>query len=49
MRNVSDKSCRENQNTHFVYINGGFLPPKIMSFMRMWKTIAEPDAPQMTV
>jgi len=21
MRNVSDKSCRENQNTHFVFIN----------------------------
>jgi len=21
MRNVSDKSCRENQNTHFVFNN----------------------------
>ena len=21
MRNVSDKSCRENQNTHFVFSN----------------------------
>ena len=28
MRNVSDRSCRENQNTHFMYINGGFFAPK---------------------
>jgi hypothetical protein len=26
MRNVSDKSCRENQNTHFVFNN--ILPPE---------------------
>jgi hypothetical protein len=25
MRNVSDKSCRENQNTHFVFSNFFFL------------------------
>jgi hypothetical protein len=25
MKNVLDKSCRENQNTHFVYSN--FPPP----------------------
>ena len=31
IRNVSDKSCRENQNTHFMYSNF-FL--KIMSCMR---------------
>jgi hypothetical protein len=31
MRNVSDKSCRENQNTHFVF--GNFFP-KIVPFMR---------------
>jgi len=31
MRNVSDKSCRENQNTHFIPNN--FLP-KIVPFMR---------------
>jgi len=31
MRNVSDKSCRENQNTHIRFHN--FLP-KIMPFMR---------------
>jgi hypothetical protein len=31
MRNVSDKSCRENQNTHFMF-NSFF--PKIVPFMR---------------
>jgi len=31
MRNVSDKSCRDNQNTHFVF---NYLSPKIMPFMR---------------
>jgi hypothetical protein len=25
MRNVSDKNCRENQNTHFVFNNFFFL------------------------
>jgi hypothetical protein len=25
MRNISDKSCRENQNTHFVFGNFFFL------------------------
>jgi len=31
MRNVSDKSCRENQNKHFMFNN--FLS-KIVPFMR---------------
>jgi len=31
MRNVSDKSCRENQNTQFVFSN---VYSKIVSFMR---------------
>jgi hypothetical protein len=31
MRNVSDKSCRENQNTHFMFSN---VFPKIVPFMR---------------
>jgi len=31
MRNVSEKNCRENQNTHFMLNN--FLP-KIMPFMK---------------
>jgi hypothetical protein len=32
MRNISDKSCRENQNTHFVFSNFFFL--KIVPFVR---------------
>jgi len=32
MRNVSDKICRENQNTHFVFNN--FFFPRIVSFMK---------------
>jgi hypothetical protein len=31
MRNVSDKSCRENQNTHFMFNN---FFSKIVPFMR---------------
>jgi hypothetical protein len=31
MRNVSDKSCRENQNTRFVYNN---FFPKVLPFVR---------------
>jgi len=31
MRNISDKSCRETQNTHFMF-NNSFS--KIMPFMR---------------
>jgi len=31
MRNISDKSCRENQNTHFVFSD---FFPNIVPFMR---------------
>jgi len=34
MRNGSDKSCRENQNTCFVFNNFIFFLPKIVPFMR---------------
>ena len=33
MRNVSDKSCRENQNTHFVFSN--FIP----KIVRLWDNV----------
>jgi hypothetical protein len=33
MKNVSDKGCRENQNTHFVFINFS-PPPKVVPFVR---------------
>ena len=38
MRNVSDKSCRGNQNTRFVFYDF-FFPPEIMPFMRCGKKL----------
>ena len=35
MRNVSDNSCRENQNTHFVFSN--FFFEKRTVYEIMWK------------
>jgi len=31
MRNISDKSCRKNRDTHFMFSN---VPPKTVLFMR---------------
>jgi len=40
MRNISDKSCREDQNTHFVFSN--FFPPENRAVYEiMWKDIVE--------
>jgi hypothetical protein len=38
MRNVLNKSCRENQNTHFIFITFFY---EIMS-----KNMVEPEGPQ---
>jgi len=38
MRNVSDKSCTENQNTHLM-LNSFILFPKIVPFMRRGEKI----------
>jgi hypothetical protein len=46
MGNVSDKRCRENQNTHFVF-NRFFLNRAVYDVMQ--KNIVEPDRPQMTI
>jgi len=35
MRNVSDKSCRENQNTHFVFSNF-FFPENRADYEIIW-------------
>ena len=47
MRNVSHKSCRDNQNTHFVFSNFFFLE-NLVVYGIMWKNIVEPDRPQTT-
>ena len=46
MRNVSDKSCRENQ-THILCSTTFFS--KIVPFMRQCVKTVEPDRPQMTI
>jgi hypothetical protein len=41
MRNVSDKSCIENQNTRFMF--NSFFSPEIHAVGEvMWKNIVEP-------
>jgi len=44
MRNVSDKSFRENPNMHFMYNN--FFSERRTVYKIMWKNSAEPDTPQ---
>jgi len=46
MRNVSDKSLRENQNTHFMFSN--FFQTSY-SFWDNMENIVEPERPHMTV
>ena len=48
MRNVADKSCRETQNTHFVFSNFFSLENRAI-YEKMWKNIAERGRPQMTI
>jgi hypothetical protein len=44
MRNISDKSCGENQNSHFMSNNFFFEPRAIYEIM--WKNIVERGRPQ---
>jgi len=46
-RTVSDRNCRENQNTHFVLHN--FFSRKLCRLWDMWENTVEPDRPQMTI
>ena len=45
-RNVSNKSCKENQNTDFVFSN--FFLVNLTVYEKMWKNAVESDRPQMT-
>ena len=47
MRNVSEKNCRENQNTHFTFNNFFFRCHSI--YETMWTNTIEPGRPQMTI
>jgi 6-phosphogluconolactonase/glucosamine-6-phosphate isomerase/deaminase len=48
MRNVSDKICRENQNTYFLF-NNFFIFENHSVYETMWKNILEPGRSQMTI
>jgi len=48
MKNVSDKQCRENQNTFFMF-NNIFLSKNRAVYEIIWKDIVQTDRPQMTV
>ena len=47
MRNVSNGTCTENQNTHCMF--NEFFSPKIAPFEIMWENMVKPDKPQMTI
>jgi hypothetical protein len=47
MRNVWHKSCRGNQNTHFMFNIFFFENPAFYEIM--WKIIVQPDRPQTTI
>ena len=47
MRSVSDKICRGNQNTHFVF--NDFSPENQAVYEIMWINIVEPGWPQITI
>jgi hypothetical protein len=47
MRNVTDKICTENQNTHFVFSNFFFENRAVYEIM--WKNIVERGRPQIAI
>ena len=49
MRNVSDKSRKENQNTHFVLNNGFFFSENHSVFEIMWNNMVQPEKPRITI
>jgi hypothetical protein len=48
-RNVSGTSCKENQNTHFVFNIIFFFYKNRALCNIMWKTMLQPDRPQKTI
>jgi hypothetical protein len=43
---LSDKTCRENPNTYFIFNN--LLSENRAVYETMWKNTLQPDSPQMT-
>ena len=48
MRNISDKSCRENQNNYFMSKNDFFFENRAV-YEIMWKNILQPGRTQMRI
>ena len=48
MRNIANKSCRENQNTHFMFSNLFFWKNRAF-YEIMSKNMVEPEEPQLAV
>ena len=48
MRNISERNCRGNQNTRFLFNHIFFLENRAV-YETMWKNIIEPDRPQKTI
>jgi len=48
MRNISNKSCRDNQNTHTVFSNFYFFENRAF-YEKIWNNIVDRGRPQMTV
>jgi len=47
-KSIADKSCRESQNTHFVF-NNIFSSENRVVYEIMWQNMVEPERPQMAV
>jgi len=45
MKNISDKVCRENQNTYFMF-NTYFFPKNRDVYEMMWENMGQPNRPQ---
>jgi hypothetical protein len=48
MGNVSDKSCIENQNTHFAFSNFFLVETRAVN-EKMWRNTVERGRPHMTI
>jgi len=47
MRSVSQTSCTDNQNTHFIFKD--FFSNNHAVYEIMWKNTVQPDRPQMAI
>jgi len=47
MKNMSGKSCRENQNTHFMFGNPP-TPENLAVYETVWGNMVQPDRSQIT-